>query len=59
MYMNSDSFQNVSGFFFHFCDVTALSVDHPEDRLAKFDLYRQDMKVKTFKHPSHFLLHAC
>ncbi len=45
--------------FVHFCDVTALSFDDPEDRLAKFYLYRQDMKVKTFEHPSHFLLHAC
>jgi hypothetical protein len=44
--------------FFPFLLCYALSVEHPEDSLAKFDLYRQDMKVKTFKHPSHFLLHA-
>ncbi len=31
------------------------SGDHPQDHLVKSG-YKQDMKVKKFKHPSHFWL---
>jgi hypothetical protein len=49
--------QTVSQSFLSFFSWCSWSVNHPKGGLAKFG-YKQDMKVKKFKHPSYFWLHA-
>jgi hypothetical protein len=44
-------------FFFFFVGDVAEVVNYPKDSLAKSG-YKQDMKIKKFKHPLYFWLHA-